>query len=216
MYERLVLRRTFRWFVMSELHDYAGKVIILTNPVDIFTVLVKEWIPTADVYGLGVTMDAARLAYCAQRQSIECFANDCPLGGAHIGKLVQLRSLWNRQSPIFAQAEVAVDELLRSASRIGPAIVRGLGFTLHDCVAVFGKDVAWLVGKDTTREYLCASVGDDASAAAWPLKLSEKTGRCEIADDLPDKEVRQLESAGKLVADAVDIVRRGAVLGYRL
>lgn len=194
--------------VCVKLRGYNGKIVILSNPVDIFTVLVKEWIPTAEVYGLGVTLDAVRLAYCAQQHGIKCYADDCLLGGAHTGKLVQLRSLWNQQSALVTQPELAVDDLLQSASKIGPAIVRGLGFTLHDCVAVFSRDLAWFVGKDTSRKYLCASVGNDSSAAAWPLKYSEGTGRFEIFDDLPENEIRQLDSAAKIVAATVDLVRK--------
>lgn len=194
--------------VCVKLHGYTGKVVIITNPVDIFTVLVKEWVPTAEVYGLGVTLDAARLAYCAQQHGIKCFANDCPLGGTHTEKLVQLRSLWNQQSAFVTKPELAVDDLLQSALKIGHAIVRGLGFTLHDCVAVFSKDLAWFAGKDTTRKYLCASVGNDSSAVAWPLKYSKGTGRFEIFDDLPENELRQLDSAAKIVAAAVDLVRK--------
>lgn len=194
--------------ICIKLHGYAGKIVILTNPVDIFTVLVKKLIPQAEVYGFGVTLDSARLAYCAQQQGIKCFAHDFLVGGAHIGKLVQLRSLWNRQNPFFAQTELAVDDLLQSATRIGPAIVQGLGFTLHDCVAVFSRDLAWLAGKDTTRKYLCASVGNDSAAAAWPLKYSKETSRFEVFDNLPENELRQLDSAAMLVAAVVDIVQK--------
>ncbi|MFZ2162059.1 MAG: hypothetical protein WAW02_07575 [Sideroxyarcus sp.] len=193
--------------VCIKLRGYKGKIFVLSNPVDVFTVLVKEWIPTAEVYGLGVTLDAVRLAYCAQQRGIKCCANDCHLGGAHTGKLVQLRSLWNHQSAFIAQPELVVEDLLQAASKIGPAIVRGLGFTLHDCVAVFSQDIAWFVGKNTAREYLCASVGNDSTAAAWPLKYSSESGRIEIVDALPSNERCQLESASKLVSVAVSVVR---------
>lgn len=190
-----------------KLKGYTGKVVIITNPVDVFTVLVKEWIPTATVYGFGVTLDSARLAYCAQQRGINCIASDFPLGGTHTDKLVQLKSLWNTQSPLFKQPTL-VKNLLQAASKIGPEIVEGLGFTLHDCVAIFSRDLAWFAGKDTTRRYLCASVGNDSSASAWPLHHSETTGRFEIFDDLPNNERRQLNSAAKRITAAVDIVRK--------
>jgi malate/lactate dehydrogenase len=194
--------------VCVKLHGYTGKIVIVTNPVDIFTVLAKEWVPTAEVYGFGVTLDAARLAYCAQQHGIKCVANDCPLGGTHSEKLVQLRSLWSPQSSFVKQSELVIDELLLSASKIGPAIVRGLGFTLHDCAAIFSRDLAWFAGKDTTRKYLCASVGNDSSATAWPLEYFEETGRFEIFDELPENELCQLDNAAKLVGANVAVVRK--------
>jgi hypothetical protein len=193
--------------VCVKLQGYTGKVVIITNPVDIFTVLVKEWIPTATVYGFGVTLDSARLAYCAQQRGINCAASDFPLGGTHTEKLVQLKSLWNAQSPLVTQS-VLVKNLLQAASKIGPEIVQGLGFTLHDCGTIFSRDLSWFAGKDSTRRYLCASVGNDSSTAAWPLLHSGTIGRVEIFDDLPGNERRQLESAAKMVASAVDIVRK--------
>lgn len=192
--------------ICDKLFNYTGKIIILTNPVDIFTVLVKRWIPNSDVYGFGVTLDSARLAYSAQRHGFKCFAHECLLGGAHIGELVQLISLWNQHNPFLAQIELELDNLLQITAKIGPAIVHGLGYTLHDCSAVFSKDIAWLVGKDTTRKYLCASVGNDSAATAWPLKYSKETSGFEIYDSLTENELRQLDNSANQVGDAVHVV----------
>jgi malate/lactate dehydrogenase len=197
------------------LRGYRGKVVVITNPVDIFTVLVKEWIPTAEVYGFGVTVDAARLAFSAQQEGVKCTASDCPLGGVHIGRLVQLRSLWNPTSPLYSQTELAVEDFLASASKIGPAIVRGLGFTLHDCATVFAKDLTWLAGKDSTRKHLCVSIGDRSSAVARPLFYSPASGSYEIFDSLSETELQQLNNASQLVNKAVDMVRRNPIFRYK-
>ncbi|MBF0516268.1 MAG: hypothetical protein HQK97_03980 [Nitrospirae bacterium] len=193
--------------VCLKLQGYNGKIVVITNPVDIFTVMINEWIPTAEVYGFGVTLDTARLVYCAQQRGIKCVANDFPLGGSHTEKLVQLKSLWNQQSPLFTQSEL-VNDLLRSSTEIGPIIVQGLGFTLHDCVAVFSRDVSWLAGKNMSRKYLCTSVGNDSSAVAWPLEYSDVTGSLEIFDGLTKHERQQLDSAAKIVTHSVDIIRK--------
>ena len=201
--------------VCAKLQGYSGKVVVITNPVDIFTVLVKEWIPTAEVYGFGATIDAARLAFTAQQDGIKCTAADCPLGGVHIGRLVQLRSLWNPSSALYSQTELAIEDYLAAASKIGPAIVRGLGFTLHDCATVFAQDLTWLAGKDDSRKHLCVSIGDKSSAVARPICYSEATGSYEIFNSIAESELQQLNSASQLVSKAVEMVRRNPVFRYR-
>jgi malate/lactate dehydrogenase len=200
--------------VCGKLQGYRGKLIVITNPVDIFTVLVKEWVPTADVYGFGVSVDSARLAFSAQERGIKCSSQDCPLGGVHIGRIVQLRSLWNSRSPLFLQNEFAIDDLLKDARCIGPDIVRGLGFTLHDCAAVFTRDLKWFAGKDPNRKYLCASVGDAHSAAAWPILYSEAQGLYEIFRMLDKSEFAQLERASNLIGDALHALKRSPFFNH--
>jgi malate/lactate dehydrogenase len=201
--------------VCAKLNGYRGKIVVVTNPVDIFTCLVKGWIPTAEVYGFGVTVDAARLAFCAQQEGVKCTAADCVLGGVHIGRLVQLRSLWNQASPLYLKSELAVEDLLEDVSKIGPAIVRGLGFTLHDCATVFARDLTWLAAKDSTRKYLCVSIGNQSSAVARPLFYSEATGNYEIFNSLPDTELQQLDNAAQLVKKVVDMIRRTPIFRYK-
>ncbi|MGV3753942.1 MAG: hypothetical protein ACO1QS_01005 [Verrucomicrobiota bacterium] len=202
--------------VCAKLHGYRKRVVVITNPVDIFTVLVKELLPSAEVYGLGVTVDAARLAFTAQSSGIKCKATDCPLGGVHIGRLVQLRSLWNHMSPISNQSDLAVDDLLDSASKIGPSIVRGLGFTLHDCAAVFAQDLAWFAGKDANRRFLCVSVGDEHSAVARPIGHSTISESYKSFDGLSENESKQLDSASYIVNRAVELIRRNPIFRHKM
>jgi hypothetical protein len=201
--------------ICRRLDGYAGRVAVLTNPVDIFTALVKEWIPTAEVYGLGVTVDAARLVFCARQRGISCQQGDCPLGGVHIGKLVQLRTLWNPASGLSALSSVMIEDLLESAGEVGPAIVEGLGYTLHDCASVFAKDVTWLAGRDPSRRFLCASVGDRRCAVAKPLVWTSDSGRIETYEKLSENENLQLARAAKLITEATDLIKTNPFFGYR-
>jgi malate/lactate dehydrogenase len=196
------------------LGSFDGIVLVLTNPVDVFTALVKEWIPTATVLGLGLSLDSARLAYCSQLGGISCRSSDAALGGVHIGQLIQLRSLWPDGSALKAMPYDSVEGLIVKAREIGPEIVRGLGFTLHDCATVFANDVEKICRPQAALGFLLASLPDRHGAVGRALLPNRETHLKMDTIALSAEEERQVKFAGSLVTDMVDRVKRNPVFGY--
>ena len=192
--------------VCRKINNFKGIVVVITNPVDIFTVLVKKWIPNAKIYGFGVSLDSARLAFCAQKEGINCFYNECPIGGSHTEFLVPFTSIWDKSSPISCQDESQVKKLIKSVSDIGPKIVKGLGYTLHDCSVVFSKDLAWLASKDDKRKYLCISMGTETSAVGRPIYRNKIGAISDATIILNEKEINNLIYAEKITERAVSVV----------
>jgi malate/lactate dehydrogenase len=153
------------------LQRYRGIVAVVTNPVDIMTSYVSRWLPKATVVGLGVSVDAARLAYILSEELKKRITRiECPLGGEHGGNLVPIRTLWNGSllDQLAAHPECAAEIL--KAERIGPAIVEDLGYTVHDCAVVFAEDIAWLsAGCDDSMGTV--SIWDETASIGWPVRF---------------------------------------------
>ena len=201
--------------VCRKLSGFRGIVAVLTNPVDIFTVFVKEWLPDAQVFGLGLSVDAARFSFVARRAGFSCSPSDCPFGGTHIGSPIPLRSIWNTRSDVAAQSDDFVRDAMQQAMRIGPDIVRQLGFTLHDCGAMFAEDLSWLVRRDEKRAILCASAGDSNSATGFPFERGDD-GAIRRKRDLAAAEVKALEMSQRRIHELVALIRRNPWVGYNL
>jgi hypothetical protein len=137
------------------------------------------------------------------------------LGGIHIGKLVPLRSIWNRSSAIAKLHPFRIDELVEEAGLIGPAIVRGLGFTLHDCVSVFVNDLRWLVSGGADGGTITCSLATLLDAVGCPIGLDNSSGLLRPTDyRLNDAERSELVKAKMVVREFVERILRNGYFGY--
>jgi malate/lactate dehydrogenase len=195
--------------VCQNIRRFDGIIVVLTNPVDVFCALVKEWVPNANVLGLGLSLDTARLAFSARMAGINCKNEDGLLGGIHIGHLVQLRSIWPNDSPLKKMSHESVGELIEDAGKIGPRIVRGLGFTLHDCAAVFANDVEKICRPQVGNGYLLASLPDQLGGSIGRALLPRRDSlmQMDIAA-LSKEEEQQIKSAGKIVNEIISCIKR--------
>lgn len=197
-----------------KISGFSGTVVVLTNPVDIMASLVKRLLPKATVIGFGVSIDAARLAYLARREGLRCKWTDCPLGGAHIGTPIPLKSCWSRDCELFDKGPEKLDELITSAMTIGPEIVSGLGFTLHDCSAVFSRDIDWLAQADADRSLIFASLASGGSAGAIPIGKGPGGLLSGRADLLSADEVELMKPGRDRVETAVRMIAEQGLFGF--
>jgi hypothetical protein len=160
--------------VCTTLQGFQGNVVVVTNPLDIFTTLVKYWLPKATVVGLGVSLDAARLYYKLAEHGISLGSwHSCPLAGEHGKRMVVLESLWKKPPAKLGLDKDALAKVLAESLETGPKIVAGLGYTLDDCVVAFTEDIRWICGITGARRFLFASYGDSKSATGQPLFMAK-------------------------------------------
>ena len=146
---------------------------MVTNPVDIVASYVSRWLPEATVVGLGVSLDAARLAYILSGELRKRITRHmCPLGGEHGGNLVPLRALWDGSLLAQLAAHPECETEILKAERIGFTIVEDLGYSVHDCAVVFAEDVAWL-SAGCNDSMGTVSIWDETASIGWPVRFRE-------------------------------------------
>ncbi len=198
--------------VCSMLRNFDGIVLVVTNPLDIFTNLVKHWLPKATVLGLGVSLDAARLYTTLIGHQVQVMSwHDCPLGGEHGKHSVVIESLWKRNPQALGIKGKQLSRLLSQALQVGPRIVAGLGYTLHDCVLVFVDDIRWICEQGATRKWLHASFASSEGATGRPLCFDNSTCRILPFLGLATVEADLISKAGRRNARLVS-----RILGHPL
>ncbi len=194
--------------VCTLLSGYSGQVLVLTNPVDVIATFIKEWLPDANVVGLGVSLDAARLCYSLRELGIPLTSwRDCPVGGEHGRDLILLRSLWEPKFNSSISQEI-LNRALQNSMKIGPDIVKGLGYTLHDCIIVFCRDLEWLSEKHPETEVMFASLGDQDGSIGRPLVQSGDAKRLCAFEKLTVAENVAINLAREKVAELVSRIRQ--------
>ena len=180
------------------LQRYRGIVAVVTNPVDMMASYVSRWLPQATVVGLGVSLDAARLAYILSGElGKRITRRECPLGGEHGGNLVPLRSLWGDSLRVqLARPHECVTEILK-AERIGFTIVEDLGYTVHDSAVVFAEDVVWLSAR-CDDSVGTVSIWDKTASIGWPVRF--QAGSLVKVRSLGKQESRSVREARDRVA----------------
>lgn len=195
--------------VCHKLADFHGKVAVISNPVDILTTLVSDWLPNSRVLGFGVTLDAARLAFTmSETLKRQITKWECPVGGEHGRNLIPFRSVWE-PSLVAQLSSQNIKRQLEKSSMIGPQIVASLGFTVHDCAAVFCDDIEWLIGSTRPRPPKTSyfSLNDGNGAIGVPVALSS-TDCISQTEILSDKECLQIQEARKQVSEVVNRIQR--------
>ncbi len=191
--------------VCRNLGSFDGLIVVLTNPVDLFCALVREWVPEASVVGLGLSLDTARLLFEVQSDGFSVQSGDGLLGGVHIGRLVPLRSLWPMGGSMRGMSAETLDKLIERSGKIGPRIVRDLGFTLYDCMSVFGNDIEKILLPRTAHQFLLASIAEDGRAVGRPLIPSISFKMTPVGISM--EEEREILSAGDLVGDMLAFMK---------
>jgi hypothetical protein len=198
--------------VCNLLSGYSGQVLVLTNPVDVIATFVKEWLPEANVIGMGVSLDAARLCYSLRELGVSIQSwRDCPVGGEHGRDVIPLKSLWEpKLRDSISQA--LTDRALSNSLKIGPDIVKGLGYTLHDCILVFCQDLMWLSEKHSETDVMFGSLGDPEGSIGRPLVRSGRDSTLYAFEKLPDTELNAINRAKEKVAELVARIRQTSEL----
>jgi hypothetical protein len=194
--------------VCNLLSGYSGQVVVLTNPVDVVATFIKEWLPETNVIGLGVSLDAARLCYSLRELGVHVNSwRDCPVAGEHGRDLIPLASLWE-ESLRNAAPQALINRALQNSARIGPDIVKDLGYTLHDCILVFFQDIEWLSKRHSETEITFASLGDQNGSIGYPLEQSRESGRLHAFETFADTEKAAIHQTRDKIAELVARIRQ--------
>lgn len=192
------------------LNQFRGLIVVISNPIDIITTFVGERLTNCSgVLGLGVTLDAARLAFVLNSTlKIKVERKDCPVGGEHGFNLVPFKSMW---APFLLKrvSSKEITSIVARSSKIGPSIVSGLGYTVHDCVAVFCDDIEQLMKSITSSKEQVSfySVYKNNVAIGVPSKIS-KLGCMPVVELLnrseQDKILRRRSHLEKIIKNIRD------------
>lgn len=192
--------------ICSKLYNYSGKVVIITNPVDVITSLVTKWLPNSQVLGLGLSVDSARLNYLLSNNYNRNFLSfDLILGGEHGGKIVPIRSLWEKHEFLDKLDEKTLDYFLKKANNFSINIVKNLGYTLQDCAYVFSNDLSWLIGK-SDRKISMHSIWNKEASIGYPVILSESSQKIEKFKEIAQVEKSKIEKLENLVSQTVNLI----------
>lgn len=157
--------------ICDELADYRGIIFVVSNPLDIMTGIVTALCPLAKVYGLGGSLDGARIAYFLRTHGIKANWRDLLVAGEHGKNVVPLMSFWPNVVFHRVNRDGLYRPMMEFVRKAGPAIVDGLGFTAHDCAEVFADDIASLMFGDSRRRRISASVGTAFNCIGTPFSF---------------------------------------------
>ena len=132
--------------ICEKISHFKGKILVITNPVDIITYFVNEWIPEATVFCLGVSLDGARLSTFFNLKNQSLYGK-CLLAGEHGNRIIPIEEIWRRYNILnLISEDHDFNEKFERSKKIGIEIVSKLGYTLHDSAFVFSNDLKWLMG----------------------------------------------------------------------
>lgn len=131
--------------VCKAIYGFQGTVVVVTNPVDVFTCLVSRWLPSAIVVGSGISLDERRCASeVGKRRGVRSANVICTLAGEHGGDLIPVPELSDDLVRKIIAEPAVFAEVIEAARIFGVNVVKDMGFTLQDAAFVMGRDVAWL------------------------------------------------------------------------
>lgn len=143
--------------VCRKLHNFKGIVLVLTNPVDIITYFVSKWMPSAQVFGSGLSLDSARISFLISKLYRKFVPyNELVLCGTHGDKIKLIKSLINYD--VLKLDETIESTLIKESNQTSIDIVNYLGYTLQDCAYVFSRDIRWLLKKDNYSKFSSFSI----------------------------------------------------------
>lgn len=197
--------------VCEKLGEYNGKVVVLTNPVDIMASLVSKWLPNADVFGLGATLDSARLSYLLYNKfSLNVSPYDILLGGEHGSQMVPLKSIWHFNNNINSVTYKEVQNLIPEVKEIGFQIVRCLGYTLQDCAVVFSNDIAWLLAHRQEHKISVFSIWDESACVGLPVIHSEESNMIVKYEEISRAEKQNILNIKKKLATLLELIKKNS------
>lgn len=202
--------------VCGKLINYRGIVAVVTNPVDIITSLTSHYLPKVKVFGLGSSVDSARLWYTIS-SAIECTLEpqNILVGGEHGHNIVPLISLWNLKQDLLDVIKKQVNEWARIANELSIDIVNNLGYTLQDCAVTFSRDISWLSGKIRNQRYAVFSVPNEIASIGSPVTFENDSTIKVRLDSLSNFECRQIETARSQIGSVVTKLKENSILDCR-
>jgi len=164
--------------ISKYLTRYEGKVIVVSNPVDLLTALFGRWLETPDVIGLGLSVDSLRILYQLSVNYNVAVSPEIlpPLVGAHAPSASPVISHKRWQDLIAECSREAVDEAITKGFQMAFDIVESIGYTSYDCGAVFAQDIAFIMGLDASKDWRCFTKARSGSALGGPYMSNEDTG----------------------------------------
>jgi malate/lactate dehydrogenase len=175
---------------------YKGKVVVITNPVDIMTTYVTKWMPEAQVFGLGISVDKARYEYFIKNKyKISFKEKNIVFAGEHGNDLISFYCPDRSGSNKKHIPKNIINEALKDARKVGFYLVKKLGYTLQDCVIEFSKDIQWLIGNGN-KKIASLSYLNDICAIGIPLQHKKETGvisKCIIKSSKDRERLKRIE-----------------------
>jgi malate/lactate dehydrogenase len=177
----------------NRLKNYRGKIAVITNPIEITSFFISKWLPNAKVFGLGASVDSARISYIiSKEQGNEINKNCCMVAGEHGNDLIAISKLWDTEKELSKLSKKQIFDYLNKAMNLGFEIVKKLGFTLQDCIPVFADDINWIMSEDNQEQFHSFAIPNKSSCISKPIKLNNKNEIIEYSDYSKD-EIKRLK-----------------------
>lgn len=190
--------------VCEKLINFRGTLAVVTNPVDIITSFVSQFLPQTRVYGLGSSVDSARLSYIASNYLGYKVDPQCiPVGGEHGHQIVAFKTLWSIDQTTYNAISSHVPEWSVTANDVSIRIVTDLGYTLQDCAVTFAEDVAWLAGETSSRRYAVFSVFNGVASVGTPVAFGDNSIIHSELGSVSDLEREEIENARSHISSLV-------------
>lgn len=187
----------------NRLKNYKGVIAVITNPIEITAFFISKWLPQAKVFGLGASVDSARISYIIKNeQDIEIDKYCCAVAGEHGNDLIAVSKLWTTEKELSKLSKKQVAEYVTKATNVGFEIVNKLGFTLQDCAPVFADDIKWILGQDDQRQFHSLAIPNETSCYSRPIKLTSKNDIIEFTN-YSDEEVKHIKKSADKIAKFV-------------
>jgi L-lactate dehydrogenase len=185
-----------------------GKVLVITNPVDLLTQLLEEMInlPNILVMGSGTMLDSSRLRYALKE---ELFTNhEELLIGEHGDGIIPLSQSFSRQSRFLNDHEFQ-SRILKSISGFGATIIRSKGkthFGIATCVSylveMMESDIPTLIAVSLPLKGI---LGWDCSLSV-PIYISKNVLKHRI-DLIQSSEMVELNKVANKIREELDAIR---------
>lgn len=165
--------------VAEKLKPFKGSIGVITNPVEIATKIISEYIKSDLVFGLGVSIDTTRLAFeLYQEQKTVLNPNDIYLFGEHGYNLNLVRKLSTK-----ALNNENFNRIIANSTKIGFNIVNKIGYTLYDCIISFSDDIEWLLNKiSSIGNYKSFAYSINDLFISQPIRFNKETSQYNCCD----------------------------------
>lgn len=156
----------------TKLKNYKGKIAVITNPIEITAFFVQQWLPNSTVFGIGASLDSARISYIIKNETqIQIDKYSCVVAGEHGNELIGVSKLWEENKLLSEISNKQIDDYLIKVKNVGFEIVNKLGFTLQDCTPVFADDIIWLLDNKANKEFRSFAIPTDKTCISKPVNV---------------------------------------------
>ncbi|RME55257.1 hypothetical protein D6777_01125 [Candidatus Woesearchaeota archaeon] len=126
---------------------YEGKILNVSNPVDIVTKLISDYAENDKVYGFGMSMDVYRAKrFLAEAANVKPDSVDITIVGEHGDTMVPLYSSAKIYNQPIESFNLNLEEIKNKLRMHGASIVKVLGYTRFAPASAILEDVKFLLG----------------------------------------------------------------------